>query len=76
MESAPTYFVVWCEGGGSPTVRHADFSTAKMEAKRLANQHSGRRFTVLAAIQGFEVTNLREVEYLGTATSLDQDLPF
>lgn len=24
-----TYWIVWCEGGGSPTVKHADWRVAE-----------------------------------------------
>lgn len=69
------FFVVWCEGGGVPTVRHATYSSAKSEAQRLARQVRGSRFTVMVAVSGFEINDLTETEYLGAHCSIhDRDL--
>lgn len=71
------FFVVWCEGGGAPTVRHLDYDKASREAKRLARANPGHRFTVLVAVRGFEVNDLRETAYLGEeATVLGTEIPF
>lgn len=74
------FFLVWCENGGAPTVRHADYLTASREAKRLARANPGRRFTVMVAVRGFEVNDLRETAYLGEGRSLaeadDDGIPF
>ena len=44
------YWIVWCVGGGSPTVRHNTLMDARMEAERLARQNPGRRFAVLRLV--------------------------
>lgn len=75
MKHSP-FFLVWCEGGGPPSVRHHTYVQAKKEAQRLARSMPGLRFTVLVAVQGFEVMDLREVTYLGTDSSLDDEIPF
>lgn len=71
-----TFFTVWCEGGGTPTVKHATYSSAKAEARRLARFARGRRFTVMVAVAGFEVSDLKETEYLGFDRALDDEIPF
>lgn len=76
MAQQAPFFLVWCEGGGSPTARHHTFSIAKAEAMRLARANPGRRFTVMVAVQGVEVSDLKEVEYLGLDQSLNDEVPF
>lgn len=44
------FFLVWCEGNGVPTVKHANISEAKAEALRLAEKHSGKTFHVLYTV--------------------------
>lgn len=70
------YFVVWCEGGGTPTVKHADWTSAKREARRLARENKGLRFTVMVAVAGFQAVDLHEIEYLGFDRALDEEIPF
>ena len=75
------FFVVWREGGGAPTVRHDDYARAAREAKRLARANPGQRFTVLVAVRGFEVNDLRETAYLGERRTIadadfDREVPF
>lgn len=43
------FFVVWNPGRGLPRFRHDSHEAAKTEAKRLARQHPGEEFYVLAA---------------------------
>lgn len=76
MSREVPYFIVWCEGGGNPTVKQTSYATAKSEAARLARANPGRRFTVFVAVQGFEVNNLQSVEYLGFDRALDDEIPF
>lgn len=40
------FYVVWREGGESPTVRHESFKSAKKEAERLASTHQGKFFVL------------------------------
>lgn len=76
MAKAEHYFVVWCEGGGTPTVKHPDWLSAKREAQRLAREHRGHRFTVMVAVAGFQAIDLQETEYLGFDRALDDGIPF
>lgn len=75
MSSKPPFFLVWCEGGGSPTVAHPTLHTAVREARRLAELHPGHRFTVMVAVQGFEKVQVNTIDYLGFDRSLDE-IPF
>jgi hypothetical protein len=75
------FFLVWCEGGGAPTFKHYTFASAKAEAARLARLSPDRRFTVMVAVQGVEVSDLKTTRYLGTEQSLaerelDEEVPF
>ena len=76
MTQQDPFFLVWCEGGGAPTVQHLYYSQAKAEAERLARANPGRRFTVMVAVRGVEVRDLQEVEYLGFDRALDDHIPF
>ena len=71
------FWLVWCESGGAPTVKHADYDRAKAEAQRLARANPGRRFVVLAAAIGFEVNDLKAVHYRPEIVNLlDEEIPF
>lgn len=70
------FFLVWCEGGDPPTVRHETYASASREAQRLARCNPGLRFTVMVAVQGFEVQDLREVRYLGLNDAIEDQIPF
>lgn len=62
----PTELLFWCvwnEGGGSPTYKHAEYSTASKEAQRLARANPGKRFVVLAAAVAYVVDDLRETRF-------------
>lgn len=47
---AESFFVVWCEDGGTPTVKHPDLHIAQTEARRLAKMNPSRRFWVMEAL--------------------------
>jgi hypothetical protein len=64
----PLFWCVWCDGGGSPTVKHREFDTAKREAQRLARMNPGQRFVVLAAALAYQKRDLDEIRF-------DQDRP-
>lgn len=46
------FWMVWCESGGVPTVRHATYEAADREAQRLARENRGRVFFVLRCVGG------------------------
>lgn len=43
------FFVVWRDGGGTPTFKHTSIDAAKAEAERLTLLHGGA-FHVLASV--------------------------
>lgn len=43
------FWLVWCDDGRTPVVRHYDAQKAQTEAERLAKEHAGKRFFVLEA---------------------------
>lgn len=57
------YWVVWCEDGAQPTVKHWNIEAAKTEAQRLARLHPGRRFAVLFSLMAFERRDLDQTIY-------------
>lgn len=63
------FWVVWCEDGGVPTVKHENARAAEVEAKRLATTAPGRRFIVMEAKTGFLCPDRFEI------TEFD-DIPF
>lgn len=50
MAEAPPFWLVWCEDGGVPTVKHRDPRSAEVEARRLAGKNPGRSFLVLSPV--------------------------
>ena len=63
MKPEPLFWCVWCEDGGSPTVKHREFETARAEAKRLARNNPGNRFVVLCAALAYEKRDLDETTF-------------
>lgn len=63
------FWMVYGEGQGAPTVKHASMNLAKGEAERLARQHPGTKFYVLRAIGSAERSDV-------TFTVLDDEIPF
>jgi hypothetical protein len=61
------FWMIWCEDGGVPTVRHASYEDADREAQRLARSNRGSVFYVLRCVGGrvmpFPETTEIEVEY-------------
>ena len=47
-------FLVWNPSASHPRVVHDTFESAQREAERLADQHRGQRFYVLAPLGYFE----------------------
>ena len=44
------FWIVWCDNGGVPTVKHPTVQSARAEAERLARTNAGRHFHVLQVI--------------------------
>ena len=58
------FWVIWSPQGGNPIVKHNTQPEAVAEAERLALQHPGREFYVLAAIARTKIKAV-EVEWAG-----------
>lgn len=50
VEPKQPFWIVWCDGGGVPTVKHQTIHSARIEAERLARTNPGQRFHVLLAL--------------------------
>lgn len=76
-ENTKHFWLVWCEDGGRPTVKHEFYENAKREAQRLARMHPSHRFVVLAAAIGFQVNDIQAVHYRPEIVNLmDDEIPF
>lgn len=76
MTQEPLFWCVWCEGGGSPTVKHGAFGAAKAEAQRLARNNPGKRFIVLAAALAYQKNDLVETRFHECDWQRDCEIPF
>ena len=54
MAKQPKFWMVYGDGCGRPTYQHNSKASAEKEAKRLAGEMPGHRFTVLASVECFE----------------------
>lgn len=59
MKSYREFWLVWCEHGGTPTVKHDTEGSATAEAERLAKRCPSSRFWVLKTIAVCEATTVR-----------------
>lgn len=66
------FFVVWRDGGGTPTCKHLSLDAAKAEAERLTLLHGGA-FHVLASVA---TATKRSVDWSEHAHTNTDDLPF
>lgn len=64
MSEEQTFYCVWREGGGVPTVKHNSFANAALEAQRLARLNPGARFVVLGAVRAFIKSDLTETRFV------------
>jgi hypothetical protein len=69
------FYLVWREGGGCPTFKHPDYTSAAREAERLARGNPGQEFVVIAPVMGFKKTDVEQIRY-ETADDLDAEIPF
>lgn len=68
----PPFWLVWCEDGGAPTVKHKDFALARAEAQRLARNNPGKHFVVMAAAIGFRKREFDETRFAFIAAAADE----
>ena len=73
MNEPKTFWVVWCERMGPPSVKHLTKDAAVKEAKRLAGQNNGLNFFVLESV-GF-ATKV-DVDWIPTVKDENAELPF
>ena len=52
------FYLVWCERGAIPTVKHRTHDLACREAERLAKINSGDTFHVLECVSSCTYTNV------------------
>lgn len=45
------FWLIWCENGFVPTVKHFTILAARQECERLARKHVGKKFVVLVAYE-------------------------
>lgn len=69
--SESDFWMVYGMGSGAPTVRHADYPTAKREAERLARSNPGIDFYVMRPVSKSRRVDV-ETQMLG---GMD-DIPF
>lgn len=65
------FYMVFVEGGGSPSVRHSALSIAEGEAKRLAKL-TGQKVFVLCSVKAIQVNEFLIEDY----RPQNDDLPF
>lgn len=57
------FYLVWREGGGTPTFKHDDERSAAAEASRLARNNPGETFHVLVVIESAVVNPVTWINY-------------
>lgn len=57
------FYMVYREGGGPPTVKHARYDLAEQEAKRISNASPGFNVFILAAVSRVKVPKHQEQEF-------------
>lgn len=63
QDEDPKFWVVWKEGGGTPTIKHGTKQNARYEAERLAKCNPKGRFFVL---ESTDVCSVKSVEWKQT----------
>lgn len=67
-----SFYIVWCVGGGTPTVSHDNYRKACAEAERLARNHRGQKFAVLESRSMYQVQDVLTTHF----ETDDRDIPF
>lgn len=65
------FYMIYVEGGNSPTYKHDSYESASKEAYRLAGT-TGKEFFILSAIASCK----KEIINIGARKPEDDDLPF
>jgi len=79
MADVARFWMVWRVGGGLPVVTHNTKASAADEAKRLAKQHPGTTFVVLATVGAFiaEVAPVKPLKLVEPNPDPDfEEIPF
>lgn len=58
MDQHKKFYMVWCEIGNPPTVKHETHDKACREAERLATFNPGRTFHVLECVTSVKKSDL------------------
>jgi hypothetical protein len=72
MDRIRDFYLVWAEGGGTPTHKHATEQDARAEAERLARAHPNAVFCVLGLIGAAKKS---DVQWMSPIDENDE-LPF
>ena len=58
MDQHHKFYLVWCESGNVPTVKHPNHTAACDEAERLARNVPGKTFHVLECVSSVKRSDL------------------
>lgn len=67
----PPFFLVWCEDGGEPRIKHASITRAENEAQRLAEENPGKKFVVMVPSARFSVRRVNVERF-----DIETEIPF
>ena len=70
MKNKDAFWMIYVEGGGSPTYKHTTWESVETEAKRLAKQLPGKKVYILGSVVSYQVN-----EFIIEDCKAD-DLPF
>lgn len=70
-----TFYMVFVEGGNTPTYKHKSQESAETEAKRLARAFKKKAF-VLTTVKSFEIIEFTEEECLPDNYDVKPELPW
>lgn len=68
-----TFWMIYGDGQGKPTVKHHSLESAKAEASRLARGLPGVRFFILEAVGAVEKVDVR---FMNFRDKYDDGIPF
>ncbi len=76
MKEAKTFWLVWREGGNTPTSKHPNRQLASAEAERLARCNKGAHFVILRAVAAVCVSEINWVELPAPTRNNEEENPF